>query len=67
MKTFEDYLRDIHAENYMGTDDDMPEAFDDWVDTLSAMEVWAHAGNYGREMYDLGQLKEHESNTEVTH
>ena len=28
---FEDYLRDIHGEDYHGTDDDMPDAFDNWL------------------------------------
>ena len=30
-KTFEDYLKDKHADGYTGTDDDMPDSFDSWV------------------------------------
>ena len=33
-KNFEDYLRSIHAENYMGTDDDMSDDFDHMLSGL---------------------------------
>lgn len=39
MKTFEQYLRDIHAKSYIGTDDDMPDAFEAWVSELEASDV----------------------------
>ena len=29
--TFEDFLREKHAVDYRGTDDDMPDAFDQWL------------------------------------
>lgn len=32
-------LQDIHAKNYMGTDDDMPDKFNDWLCDLSLDEV----------------------------
>lgn len=32
-------LQDIHAKNYMGTDDDMPESFDNWVSGFSLDEL----------------------------
>jgi len=32
-------LQDIHAKNYMGTDDDMPDEFDNWLADLSVQEV----------------------------
>lgn len=31
---FEEYLKDIHAKGYMGTDDDMPESFERWLENL---------------------------------
>lgn len=43
--TFVDYLKEIHAAEYMGTDDDMPDAFDAWVDDLGTSEVMAYAEN----------------------
>jgi hypothetical protein len=33
-QTFEDYLQEFHAEDYHGTDDDMPDHFDDWLGSL---------------------------------
>ena len=37
-KSFEDYLKDFHAEDYHGTDDDMPDAFDAWLGALDTDE-----------------------------
>ena len=37
MKTFEEYLKEKHSETYMGTDDSMPEAFENWLDTDEMM------------------------------
>lgn len=34
-----DTLQDIHAEGYNGTDDDMPEAFENWLSNLSDDEI----------------------------
>jgi len=34
----EHYLQEKHAEEYMGTDDDMPEAFDAWMLDLDVDE-----------------------------
>lgn len=33
---FEDFLKDKHAENYIGTDDDMPDDFDSWLADLTS-------------------------------
>ena len=30
-KHFEDYLKEVHAETYIGTDDDMGDDFDLWL------------------------------------
>ena len=32
-------LQDIHAKNYMGTDDDMSDNFNNWLSDLSLEEV----------------------------
>ena len=42
-KSFEDYLQDIHAKQYIGIDDDMPDDFNDWLCDLD-IEGWI---NYG--------------------
>jgi hypothetical protein len=41
---FEDFLKDWHAEQYTGTDDDMPDAFDDWLGDLES-ESWINLGD----------------------
>lgn len=38
-KDQEDVLRNIHAENYSGTDDDMPEAYEKWLMNLTVMDL----------------------------
>ena len=44
MKTnFEDYLKEIHAEDYHGTDDAMPDSFDAWLKGLDTEEVMQYA------------------------
>jgi hypothetical protein len=35
----EEVLKDVHAESYMGTDDDMPEAYEAWLESLTDAEV----------------------------
>lgn len=39
-KDFENYLADIHAENYTGTDDDMPDALDNWIAEKTPEELY---------------------------
>jgi len=34
--TFEEYLQEVHAKEYIGTDDDMPDAFNDWLIELGS-------------------------------
>jgi len=36
---FENYLKDIHAKNYMGTDDNMSDSFDHWLSNLDVQEM----------------------------
>jgi hypothetical protein len=55
--TFERYLQDIHALNYHGLDDDMPDAFDSWVSELDVEEVINYAENYGEAKFKDGQIK----------
>ena len=43
LQTFEDFLQEKHAEDYHGTDDDMPDAFDHWVSNLEIQEVMDYA------------------------
>jgi len=36
---FEDFLKEKHAKNYMGTDDDMPDDFERWVGELDTQKI----------------------------
>ena len=47
MKTFQEYLREIHATSYMGTDDNMPDAFEKWMSDLSVDEWLVHGNGFG--------------------
>ena len=46
-QTFEDYLRDTHAKVYTGTDDNMPDAFDNWLTDLQADDFMKYAQWWG--------------------
>lgn len=37
--TFEDYLQNLHASQYNGTDDDMPDDFNNWLDKFDVDEI----------------------------
>ena len=43
MKTFERYLQDIHAQDYHGTDDDMPDDFERWLTELQVDDLIEYA------------------------
>ena len=43
---FERYLRDKHAEQYTGTDDFMPDDFEDWLCDLDIDDVIALANEW---------------------
>lgn len=55
MKTFEEYLRDDVWEPEGILDDDMPDAFDDWMSYLDVQTVVDLADDYGKKMYQEGQ------------
>lgn len=54
-QTFEDYLKDVHAVNYMGIDDNMPDQFDNWLSQLDGEEYITYADRYGNEQYITGK------------
>lgn len=43
-KGFEEFLIDVHAKQYIGLDDDMPDDFDRWLQDLSVDE-WLEYGD----------------------
>lgn len=42
-KTFENYLMEIHAKGYHGTDDEMIDNFNVWIERLDAGEILQYA------------------------
>jgi hypothetical protein len=40
---FDQFLRDIHAQDYHGLDDDMPDNFDRWLENLEAGDIMEYA------------------------
>ena len=48
---FEDFLKDVHAEQYIGVDDDMPDDFDAWLGDLSANELNQYARQFKERNY----------------
>lgn len=52
-RPFEKYLQWIHAKTYMGTDDDMPDAFDDWMGSLDGEDYLRHGEAFSKFLLDL--------------
>ena len=49
METFEDFLKDWHAKDYHGTDDNMPDAFDNWLLDIGIEDILKFGDIWGRE------------------
>lgn len=43
-KEQEEILKDIHALDYHGTDDDMPDAYENWLADLTSQEIKKYLG-----------------------
>ena len=52
MRTFDEYLKEIHAQNYTGTDDDMPDAFNNWFAEIDIFRLTIYAEGYGNYIKD---------------
>ena len=46
--TFEEYLREQHAIDYSGLDDDMPDAFEKWLEDLDGYEYLEFGTLFGK-------------------
>jgi len=42
-KEFEDFLQEVHGEQYMGTDDNMPDDYEKWLQDLD-VDRWILLG-----------------------
>ena len=47
---FETYLKDKHAEDYQGTDDDMSDSFDGWLMDLDVDTLINYGDSFAREL-----------------
>jgi hypothetical protein len=48
--TFMDFLQDIHGKQYFGTDDCMPEDFNDWLESQDIQDIISWAERWGRSL-----------------
>lgn len=48
--TFEDYLMQVHAKDYHGTDDDMSDNFEAWLERLDVETVMQYAELFAAEL-----------------
>ncbi len=63
--TFEDYLKDVHAENYTGTDDDMPDSFDTWLTELQVDTLIDWAQLFAEHQYQSGRIDSLKDSLEI--
>jgi hypothetical protein len=52
---FEEYLKEIHTKIYHGTDDDMPDAFDNWLGEIDGEEYMKWAELFGQQRFLEGK------------
>ena len=43
---FEEYLKEVHAKQYMGTDDDMSDDFERWLGDMDHEEIISYADKF---------------------
>lgn len=52
----ENYLKNIHADQYTGTDDNMSDDFESWLEDLDTEELLIHADNWMSEHLERVKL-----------
>jgi len=57
MKDFKDYLMEKHGKQYVGTDDCMPDDFEDWLADLDVEDLIVWADEYSRKQFADGVLQ----------
>lgn len=62
--TFEEYLKDIHGDDYCGTDDDMPDRFESWLVDLQIDDVIEYAEHWHTQ--ELKSMRSKGANTTNT-
>lgn len=56
-ENFEDFLKNKHAENYMGTDDNMNDSFERYLENLQTDDMIALADEWTKLVIEFAQLK----------
>ena len=51
--SFEEFLQEKHMEDYTGTDDDAPDAYEHWISNLDTQEVMDYAEEWGATLYKV--------------
>jgi len=54
---FEDFLKEKHAENYMGTDDEMGDRFEEYLEDIDKEEMLELADEWTKKVLEFAQLK----------
>lgn len=47
--SFEEYLQEVFSKSYMGTDDDMPDRFDHWLENQDVSDIMEYAQHFRNE------------------
>lgn len=55
MKTYEEYLQEVHASAYMGTDDNMLDDYQNWLGEKDHDDMMDLAETYGSLMFKKGR------------
>ena len=45
---FEDYLKEVHAQDYIGTDDDMSDGFESWLEDLQIDDLIDYGNKFAK-------------------
>lgn len=68
MQNFEDYLKDVHFSTYIGTDNEMSTAFEEWVACMDLDKIVYNADQYAKyvEQYVIDHLSDYLKKDEET-
>ena len=57
MQNFENFLKEKHADNYMGTDDEMGESFECFLEDIEKDEMLELADEWTSKVIEFAQLR----------
>lgn len=62
---FEEYLKDIHAKQYMGTDDNLPDDFNTWLEKIQGTEMMRKIKSFYEDYQEVQAMHEEEEKREL--